>query len=122
MHFHRALRRDSTHIIAPFVRVGTYPTRNFALVVVMMYFYILHVAMEIGLYLPAWRVRRIVSEDSRRGESFLLIVSVVQSIAHWNFREFPAYSRIFFQNLLAEANRRRSYTSLRQLVFTLGPL
>ena len=28
--FRRALRRDSAQIVMPFVRVGTYPTRNFA--------------------------------------------------------------------------------------------
>ncbi len=28
--FRRALRRDSAQIVTPFVRVGTYPTRNFA--------------------------------------------------------------------------------------------
>ena len=30
MHFHRVLRRDSAHMITPFVRVRTYLTRNFA--------------------------------------------------------------------------------------------
>ena len=28
--FRRALRRDSAQVVMPFVRVGTYPTRNFA--------------------------------------------------------------------------------------------
>jgi hypothetical protein len=30
LQFRRALRRDSAQIVTPFVRVGTYPTRNFA--------------------------------------------------------------------------------------------
>jgi hypothetical protein len=30
LQFHRALGRDSAQIVMPFVRVGTYPTRNFA--------------------------------------------------------------------------------------------
>ena len=28
--FRRSLRRDSAQVVTPFVRVGTYPTRNFA--------------------------------------------------------------------------------------------
>ena len=31
MHFHRASPRDSSQVITPFVHVGTYPTRNYAL-------------------------------------------------------------------------------------------
>src|SRR3989304_1133595 len=31
LYFHRAGPRDSSPVITPFVRVGTYPTRNFAL-------------------------------------------------------------------------------------------
>jgi hypothetical protein len=30
LQFRRVLRRDSAQIVLPFVRVGTYPTRNFA--------------------------------------------------------------------------------------------
>jgi hypothetical protein len=30
LQFHRVSRRDSAQIVTPFVRVGTYPTRNFA--------------------------------------------------------------------------------------------
>ncbi len=30
LQLHRAYRRDSAHIVTRFVRVGTYPTRNFA--------------------------------------------------------------------------------------------
>ena len=30
LQFHRAPDRDSAHVVMPFVRVGTYPTRNFA--------------------------------------------------------------------------------------------
>src|SRR5882724_4095132 len=32
LQFHRIPRRDSAQVVAPFVQVGTYPTRNFALV------------------------------------------------------------------------------------------
>ena len=54
MHFHRALRRDSTHMITPFVQVRTYLTRNFALKCFYdVIIYILYVAIEIGLYLVA---------------------------------------------------------------------
>ena len=31
VHFHRASPRDSSPVITPFVHVGTYPTRNYAL-------------------------------------------------------------------------------------------
>src|SRR6266478_3435218 len=31
LQFHRIPRRDSSQIVTPFVQVGTYPTRNFAL-------------------------------------------------------------------------------------------
>ncbi len=31
VHFHRASPRDSSQVITPFVHVGTYPTRNYAL-------------------------------------------------------------------------------------------
>jgi hypothetical protein len=71
--------------------------------------------MEFGLYLIRLRAgfRRVVSEGSIT--TSLLIVSVVQPIARWNFREFPAYSQIFIQNLLwKEGNRRESSTQLRQ--------
>src|SRR5213080_4518557 len=30
LQFHRIPRRDSAQVVAPFVQVGTYPTRNFA--------------------------------------------------------------------------------------------
>src|SRR6478672_4119770 len=32
LQFHRIPRRDSAQVVTPFVQVGTYPTRNFALV------------------------------------------------------------------------------------------
>src|SRR4051794_38392723 len=32
LQFHRIPRRDSAQVVTPFVQVGTYPTRNFAVV------------------------------------------------------------------------------------------
>ena len=86
--FRRVLRRDSAQIVTPFVRVGTYPTRNFATLgpfVLLLtrhwivpgvppgplwggrahFCHALRVAAQSGLYHPRSRVVwRTVSEDS----------------------------------------------------------
>ena len=64
--FHRALRRDNGQVVQPFMRVGTYPTRDFATLGILLlppgllpgkrwaghFCRPLHVAMQIGPYLP----------------------------------------------------------------------
>ena len=65
--FHRALRRDNGQVVQPFMRVGTYPTRDFATLGILLlprhplrafgwtghFCRPLHVAMQIGPYHPA---------------------------------------------------------------------
>ena len=47
VHFHRASPRDSFPVITPFVHVGTYPTRNYALRFLL--------AREGPYLIPSWR-------------------------------------------------------------------
>ena len=73
LQFRRVSPWDSAQLVTPFVRVGTYPTRNFAYPVTWWpacwqasrnFFRDLHVAMQFGLSLHRRNgVRRIVSED-----------------------------------------------------------
>jgi hypothetical protein len=98
------------------VRVGTYPTRNFAYSFLTQTFdnvgaeaflTSLHVAMQMGPYLQLFRtVWRMASEDSARIEqSFLLIVRTRRIVtAHCSsagFSGFPAYSQILLRQLLS---------------------
>jgi hypothetical protein len=98
------------------VRVGTYPTRNFAYsfltpdvdnVGAEAFLTSLHVAMQMGPYLQLSRtVWRMASEDSAHAEqSFLLIVRtrriVTARCSSAGFSGFPAYSQILLRQLLS---------------------
>ena len=79
--FHRALRRDNGQVVQPFMRVGTYPTRDFATLGILLLPRYPFPGPEVGRsFLPTsvcrhtdrtissrtfrQRVRRMVSEDS----------------------------------------------------------
>ena len=80
--FHRALRRDNGQVVQPFMRVGTYPTRDFATLGILLLPRWPYQGCGVGRsFLPAsacrhadrtissrtfrLRVRRMVSEDSK---------------------------------------------------------
>src|SRR5213075_2565755 len=90
LQFRRARGRDSSQVVTPFVQVGTYPTRNFAtlgILVTPQYSTLLmagpghfcltpYVAIRIGLYLhrASARAWRAVSEDPARISSMLRLL------------------------------------------------
>ena len=96
-HFHRAHRWDSSPVVTPFVRFGTYPKRNCAQTCYNTFCrpkhfcLALYVAIEFGLYLIQRNVEfwHVVSEDFRSRESFLLIdrtehiVTHLSSVGYW---------------------------------------
>jgi hypothetical protein len=56
VHFHRANPRDSSPVITPFVHVGIYPTRNYALLFLNVGPYLLPLlrSTAYGLFVPCF--------------------------------------------------------------------
>src|SRR3989344_2757495 len=79
VHFHRASPRDSFPVITPFVHVGTYPTRNYALgsFQPLDSIFTRHTFSVVG-------ARRLVSEDFKNCDGFFLFMRSILSAIFFN--------------------------------------
>ena len=127
--FRRVLRRDSAQIVTPFVRVGTYPTRNFALFVtplqggggVSHFCRPPYVAAGYGLYLhPSQDGWRVVSEDSRWCMHLLSFPADCLHRTHCHRPRSVAPDTQISQHIASFTRHR--YRCEGQLIITLGPL